>query len=124
MDNEENMHALCFTETWITPSKLDLLRIDGYQLASSFCRTNCEGGGVLSEMGQDVGARLLDLYFVRERNSKREIKLLNMLLFVKSTLWKVNKFISVPKDKGSLNCATFNAGIIEAVLTKSGFVSQ
>ncbi|KAI8428415.1 hypothetical protein MSG28_007239 [Choristoneura fumiferana] len=75
-------------------------------------------------MGQDVGARLLDLYFVRERNSKREIKLLNMLLFVKSTLWKVNKFISVPKDKGSLNCATFNAGIIEAVLTKSGFVSQ
>lgn len=43
----------------------------------------------LSDIGQDVGARLLDLYFVRERNSKREIKLLNMLLFVKSTLWKV-----------------------------------
>lgn len=43
----------------------------------------------LSEIGQDVGTRLLDLYFVRERNSKREIKLLNMLLFVKSTLWKV-----------------------------------
>lgn len=37
--------------------------------------------------------------------------------------FQVNKFISVPKDKGSLNCATFNAGIIEAVLTKSGFVS-
>ncbi|CAK1585112.1 unnamed protein product [Parnassius mnemosyne] len=106
----------------------------------------------LSEIGQDVGTRLLDLYFVRERNSKREIKLLNMLLFVKSTLWKVlfgkeadklehanddertyyiiekdalvNKFISVPKDKGSLNCATFNAGIIEAVLTKSGFPAK
>lgn len=30
----------------------------------------------------------------------------------------------MPKDKGSLNCATFNAGIIEAVLTKSGFVSK
>lgn len=42
-------------------------------------------------MGYDVGTRLLDLYFVRERNSKREIKLLNMLLFVKSTLWKVRK---------------------------------
>lgn len=37
--------------------------------------------------------------------------------------FQVNKFISVPKDKGSLNCAVFNAGIIEAVLTKSGFVS-
>lgn len=106
----------------------------------------------LSEMGQDVGTRLLDLYFVRERNSKREIKLLNMLLFVKSTLWKtlfgreadklehanddertyyiiekdalINKFISVPKDKGSLNCATFNAGIIEAVLARSGFPAK
>lgn len=74
-----------------------------------------------------------------------------MLLFIKTTLWKclfgkeaeklehandddctyyiiekesiVNKFISVPKDKGSLNCAIFVAGTIEAVLTSSGFVS-
>lgn len=88
---------------------------------------------------------------MRERNSKRETKLINMLLFIKTTLWKslfgkeaeklehandddrtyyiiekdplVNKFISVPKDKGSLNCATFSAGIIEAVLSNCGFVS-
>ncbi|XP_026748947.2 trafficking protein particle complex subunit 5 [Galleria mellonella] len=106
----------------------------------------------LSEIGQDVGTRLLDLYFTREKNSKREIKVLNLLLFVKTALWKalygkeadklehaneddktyyiiekdalVNKFISVPKDKGSLNCATFNAGIIEAVLTKGGFPAK
>lgn len=102
-------------------------------------------------MGRDVGSRVIDLYFVRERNSKRETKLINMLLFIKTTLWKslfgkeaeklehandddrtyyiiekdplVNKFISVPKDKGSLNCATFSAGIIEAVLSNCGFVS-
>lgn len=102
-------------------------------------------------MGRDVGTRVIDLYFVRERNSKRETKLINMLLFIKTTLWKslfgkeaeklehandddrtyyiiekdplVNKFISVPKDKGSLNCATFSAGIIEAVLSNCGFVS-
>ena len=70
----------------------------------------------------------MDLVFVREKAAKRETKLLNVLLFVKSTLWKtlfgkeadklehanddertyyiiekeplVNKFISVPKDKG------------------------
>lgn len=75
-----------------------------------------------------------------------------MLLFIKTTLWKclfgkeaeklehanddertyyiiekeplVNKFISVPKDKGSLNCATFSAGIIEGVLSNCGFVSK
>lgn len=72
-------------------------------------------------------------------------------MFVKSTLWKslfgreadklehanddertyyiiekealVNKFVSVPKDKGSLNCASFIAGIVEAVLCDCGFVS-
>lgn len=105
----------------------------------------------LHELGMDVGSRLIDLYFVREQNSKRETKLINMLLFVKTTLWKclfgkeaeklehandddrtyyiiekeplVNKFISVPKDKGSLNCATFTAGLVEAVLTNCGFVS-
>lgn len=105
----------------------------------------------LHELGQDVGTRLIDLYIVRERNSKRELKLINMLLLVKTTLWKglfgreaeklehanddectyyiieaqplVNKFISVPKDKGSLNCAVFVAGIVEAFLSHSGFVS-
>uniref|UniRef100_A0A1B6H8B6 Trafficking protein particle complex subunit 5 n=1 Tax=Homalodisca liturata TaxID=320908 RepID=A0A1B6H8B6_9HEMI len=106
----------------------------------------------LSSMGQDVGIKLIDLYFVREKNCKRETKLLNMLLFVKTTLWKglfgkeadklehandderiyyiiekeplVNKFISVPKDKGSLNCAIFIAGIIEAVLNTCGYTAK
>lgn len=102
-------------------------------------------------MGEDVGTRIIDLYFVRERSSKRETKLTQMLLFVKTTVWKnlfgkeaeklehanddertyyiiekeplVNTFISVPKDKSSLNCANFTAGIVEAVLTHCGFVS-
>jgi hypothetical protein len=43
----------------------------------------------LHELGRKVGVKLIDLYFLRERNGKREIKLLNILLFVKSTLWKV-----------------------------------
>lgn len=105
----------------------------------------------LHDLGYDVGIRVIDLYFVRERNSKRETKMINILLFVKTTLWKclfgkeadkvehandeectyyilekeplVNKYISVPKDKGSLNCASFTAGIIEAALVNSGYVS-
>lgn len=36
----------------------------------------------------------------------------------------VNKFISVPKDKGSLNCAMFTAGIVQAILHFSGFPCQ
>lgn len=35
----------------------------------------------------------------------------------------VNKFISIPKDKGNLNCATFSAGILEGILETTGFVS-
>lgn len=122
----------------------------------------------LHDLGYDVGTRVTDLYIVREKNSKRETKVINMLLFIKGQIWKVckptpmqiipdlvsfqtlfgkeadklehanddekvyyiiekeslvNKFISVPKDKGSLNCAAFVAGIVQAILYYSGFVS-
>lgn len=106
----------------------------------------------LHALGYDVGARILDLVFIRDRQARREIKLLNVLLTVKSTLWKtlfgkeadklehanddektyyiiekeplVNRFISVPKDKGSLNCASFTAGIVEAVLEGCNFPAK
>ena len=35
----------------------------------------------------------------------------------------VNKFISVPREMGSLNCAAFVAGVIKGVLDGAGFVS-
>ena len=35
----------------------------------------------------------------------------------------VNKFISVPREMGSLNCAAFVAGVIKGVLDAAGFVS-
>ncbi|KAK2173580.1 hypothetical protein NP493_866g01072 [Ridgeia piscesae] len=106
----------------------------------------------LSEMGQHVGIRMVDLLVLRERGFKREIKLLSVLIFIKANLWKnlfgkeadklehandderiyyiiekeplVNRFISVPRDKGSLNCAAFVAGIIEAVLNGCNFPAK
>ena len=36
----------------------------------------------------------------------------------------VNKFISVPREMGALNCAAFVAGIIKGVLDAAGFVSS
>jgi hypothetical protein len=103
-------------------------------------------------MGRQVGVKVIDLIVLREKNYKRETKLLNILLFIRSTVWKtlfgreadklehstddqrqyyiiekdplVNHFISVPKDKGSLNCAAFNAGIVEGVLETSGFLAK
>lgn len=35
----------------------------------------------------------------------------------------VNSFISVPRDKSSLNCAAFVGGMLEAILTDANFVS-
>nr|CAG4646678.1 EOG090X0H7V [Macrothrix elegans] len=106
----------------------------------------------LSELGQQVGIHLLDLLVMREKGGKREIKLLQILIFIKSTVWKVvfgkeadklehandddrtyyliekesllNKFISIPKDKGNLNCAAFGAGIIEGILNSSNFPAK
>ncbi|XP_041359501.1 trafficking protein particle complex subunit 5-like [Gigantopelta aegis] len=106
----------------------------------------------LAEMGQHVGSHLLDVLFLREKGYKREVKLLTMLLFIKSNMWKtlfgkeadnlehanddervyyiiekeslVNRYISVPKDKGSLNPAAFTAGILEAILNGANFPAK
>uniref|UniRef100_A0A673CM62 Trafficking protein particle complex subunit 5-like n=1 Tax=Sphaeramia orbicularis TaxID=375764 RepID=A0A673CM62_9TELE len=42
----------------------------------------------LADMGQSVGASLLDVLVLREKNGKRETKVLNMLLFIKVNVWK------------------------------------
>lgn len=46
----------------------------------------------LAELGQEVGIRMLDILAVRERGSRRETRLLNILLFIKGPLWKVKSF--------------------------------
>lgn len=136
----------------VSLSAFSLLFSEIVQYCQSRSSTVPELQGKLHELGYQVGARILDLVFVREKAAKRETKLLNVLLFIKSTLWKtlfgkeadklehanddertyyviekeplVNKFISVPKDKGSLNCAAFEAGIIEACLDGCNFPAK
>ncbi|KAK9481039.1 NO signaling/Golgi transport ligand-binding domain-containing protein [Lipomyces japonicus] len=99
----------------------------------------------LSQYGYHVGQRVLELTIAREvKNARREIKILGILQFIHTTIWKaifgkpadalerskdmddeymiidnepiVNKFISVPKEMSQLNCAAFEAGVVEAVL--------
>jgi len=102
----------------------------------------------LHELGVPVGARCLDLCCCREGRSRRETRILPMLNFVAGTVWKqlfgraaellkgadreneymlndkallVNRFISVPKDFGSVNCGAYVAGIVEGVLRAAEF---
>ncbi|KAF7494672.1 Trafficking protein particle complex subunit 5 [Sarcoptes scabiei] len=106
----------------------------------------------LAEIGYNVGQRIVDLMLIREKNFRREIRLINMLIFVRSKVWTmlfgkeadkleqanddkntyyiieresiVNKFISVPKDKKNINCAAFVGGIIEAILNECNFPAK
>uniref|UniRef100_A0A0E0DNQ4 Trafficking protein particle complex subunit n=1 Tax=Oryza meridionalis TaxID=40149 RepID=A0A0E0DNQ4_9ORYZ len=85
----------------------------------------------------------------RQEGNRRETRLLGILSFIHSTVWKVlfgkvadslekgtehedeymisekellvNRFISVPKDMGAFNCGAFVAGIVRGVLENAGF---
>lgn len=106
----------------------------------------------LEDAGYGVGLRMLELLSHREKGNRREVRLLGILSFVHSTLWKslfgkvadslekgtehedeymisekellVNRFISVPKDMGAFNCGAFVAGIVKGVLDGSGFPAR
>ncbi|KAG0223635.1 TRAPP subunit trs31 [Mortierella sp. GBA43] len=106
----------------------------------------------LNELGYRVGIRALDLFVWRDKNSKRETRVLGMLYFIHTTVWKtmfgkqadslekstenedeymisdndpiISKFISVPKDIAQFNCGAFIAGIIEAIMDGCQFPSR
>ncbi|CAK8689639.1 trafficking protein particle complex subunit 5-like [Clavelina lepadiformis] len=136
----------------VSLSAFSLLFSEMIQYSQNRVKSVAELQTKLSDFGYSVGSRLVDLLFVREKGGKREIKVLNILLFVKVNLWKalfgkeadkleqasddekiyyiiekepiISTFICVPKDKGSLNCAAFAAGIVEAVLNSSNFPAK
>uniref|UniRef100_A0A1I8EMH5 Trafficking protein particle complex subunit 5 n=1 Tax=Wuchereria bancrofti TaxID=6293 RepID=A0A1I8EMH5_WUCBA len=129
-------------KTEVNFSSFALLFAEMIRYANNRSNTVSDLQDKLLSYGKFVGSRLLDVIVLREKGYKREIKLLNMLMFVKGTIWKnlfnkeadklernlliekepiVNTYISVPKDKGNLNCASFIAGIIEAILEASNF---
>eukprot|EP01117_Protostelium_nocturnum_P014159 TRINITY_DN5356_c0_g1_i3.p1 TRINITY_DN5356_c0_g1~~TRINITY_DN5356_c0_g1_i3.p1 ORF type:complete len:228 (+),score=59.72 TRINITY_DN5356_c0_g1_i3:789-1472(+) len=104
----------------------------------------------LSEAGYTIGNRILELISFREKNYKRETKLISILTFISFTIWKLlfsknadlleksteepdeymitenqplslTKFISTPKDYQGFNCASFVAGIVEGILDAADF---
>ena len=43
----------------------------------------------LSEIGYNVGQRIVDLMLIREKNFKRETRLITMLLFIRNKVWSM-----------------------------------
>ncbi|PVU94117.1 hypothetical protein BB559_003087 [Furculomyces boomerangus] len=98
----------------------------------------------LGEIGYRVGIRVYELTMLRERVIKRETRVINVLLYINSVVWKflfgkpadslekstenkdeymitdneplLSKFISVPKEMASFSPCSFVAGIVEAIL--------
>ena len=105
----------------------------------------------LATCGYSIGVKLLDLLLYRlpQRSATRPTRLLELLQFIHTTLWRslfsrsadalelstsnnneymitdneplVNTYISIPKEMSQLNCAAYVAGIIEGVCDAAGF---
>eukprot|EP01097_Dermamoeba_algensis_P006017 TRINITY_DN378_c0_g1_i1.p1 TRINITY_DN378_c0_g1~~TRINITY_DN378_c0_g1_i1.p1 ORF type:complete len:193 (-),score=25.28 TRINITY_DN378_c0_g1_i1:64-642(-) len=106
----------------------------------------------LSDVGYEVGFRMLELIAFREKSYKRETRLIGILLFIHTVVWKilfnktadslekitdredsymivdnnvmVNKYISTPKEMSGLNCAAYVAGVIEGILNAAEFPTE
>ena len=103
----------------------------------------------LHEAGRHAGIRWVELFYWRERPSRRDTDFVNLLQVIYTSFWKyafgksaesleistdakedymiidpspvTNRFISIPKDLAQLSPATWISGIIEAILHSSGF---
>jgi hypothetical protein len=110
--------------------------------------------GRLNEQGYPLGLRLLSLltYRLPPRQQERPTRILPLLQFIHTTLWKhlfgkqadtlersstnefeymisdneplVNQYISVPKEMSQLNCGAYVAGIIEGVCDGCGLTAK
>lgn len=107
----------------------------------------------LNLQGYPIGLRLLDLLLYREpaRTAQRPTRILALLQFITTTLWRhlfgrqadalerskdhedeymisdneplVNQYVSVPRDMNQLNCAAFVAGLIEGLCHGAAFLA-
>lgn len=105
----------------------------------------------LASSAYPIGVKLLDLLLYRlpPRTATRPTRLLELLQFIHTTLWRslfgrtadnieqsntsrfeymiidneplVNTYISIPKEMSQLNCAAFVGGIIEGLCDAAGF---
>ncbi|KAL7568527.1 hypothetical protein ACA910_002643 [Epithemia clementina (nom. ined.)] len=106
----------------------------------------------LEATGYSVGLRVLELLAYRAREYKRETRLMNILQFVSTTVWKslfgkaadslersidhadefmivdyapiTSTFVSVPSDFGGLSVDAYLSGIIAGILEGAGFPAR
>ena len=65
-----------------------------------------------------MGQRIIDIHYIREKNYKRDIRLINILVFIKNTVWK--SLFSKEADK--LEQATDDPTTCESALGSIGML--
>lgn len=106
----------------------------------------------LERIGHRVGSRALELSVWRDRPGRRETKVLSILTFIQTVVWRslfgapaddiqksvendgeyylienmplINTYISVPADLGDFNCGAFLAGIVQGCLDGAEFPAE
>ena len=106
----------------------------------------------LESSGYGVGLKVLELLAYRSRENKRETRLMNVLQFVSSAVWKAlfgkaadslersidhadefmivdyepvtSTYVSVPADLGQLSADAYVSGIVAGVLEGAGFTAR
>ena len=115
-------------------------------------RSSAELEANLEKLGKDLGKRVLDALFHRDRLTKRELTEVGILQFISTTAWKalwgkaadslerstdredeymivdsaplVNQFVSVPANLGALDCAALMAGVVAGILDGAYFAAK
>jgi hypothetical protein len=138
-------------KTEVSQSSFAFLLSELVQYHQSRSKDTTELERALEEAGSDVGRRMYESQSFRERGSaRREHRLLPLLQFIQSIFWRnvfgraadslevydedeylmsdkellINKFVSVPKDLGHLNCGAFAAGVLSGILSSAGFPAK
>ena len=121
------------------------------EVETTACMPSSELEHKLEEIGVGIGARALELGCLREKSSKRETRMLGILQFITSVVWKM-LFGNASKDAVSLeksveqedefmivekqpivttyissapcSCAAFVAGIVRGVLEGAQFPAR
>lgn len=107
----------------------------------------------LEELGLPLGSRFLELICLREKGSKKETTIVNLLMMIRNNLWPLmfnkvscvveqhmeqeniymiketepnmcNLYASLPRGQCHMNCAAFIAGVIEGVLQAAKFPAK
>lgn len=89
---------VCLTESWLRPDEEENLKIDGYKIASSYCRIVSKGGGVLMLVKDNIK-------FTKKpvNNSKDKLfEVASIVLYIKKSVFHVSCIYRSPGSSSVL----------------------